>query len=194
MSQLEKAKVKVILNDQVDLPEGTSTGPLSSPQTFSTKAGKTISNVDYVQLSFFGKPNSSIVSSADGSAVDASGFIKTDPATFRVQSSKLTRHFALGDVSNLRPGLTHAQAANAQAPTLAGNLLALAKANAEGKDASKVALKPFKPMPTLIVVPFGPNGGVSQLPFMGTFGEWVTGLIKGKSLFLSNFDGMYKTA
>ncbi len=145
LSQMKKAQVKVILQDSLDLSSLSSrnTGPIER-KTLRTQNGVEIPDVDFVFFAFAGKPNSGLAKAADPSCVDEeTGDIKVDPSTLRVQSRKLNRYFAVGDVTNL-PGGKLSMQVNPAGDALAANLGALIKAN--GKT-DQVSFKAFKPMP-----------------------------------------------
>jgi NADH dehydrogenase FAD-containing subunit len=89
--------------------------------------------------------------------------------------------FAIGDVSNhSTPKMAYwgMEQGKHLGKSLADNIL------------NGIELKPYKgPSTEALMVPLGPNGGVSQLPLFGGLivGNFLTSLIKSKTLFVGMF-------
>ncbi|MEM6914601.1 MAG: FAD-dependent oxidoreductase, partial [Pseudomonadota bacterium] len=97
-----------------------------------------------------------------------------------MRPSSLPNVFAAGDVAD-NGDLMTIVASSRQAPWLAK----LLKAVAGGQSVeSQKAYKPWGKAP--ILIPLGPERGSSFL-MIGTFGDWVTRQIKGKNLFLNQY-------
>ncbi|KDN53273.1 FAD/NAD(P)-binding domain-containing protein [Tilletiaria anomala UBC 951] len=195
-AQLQKAGVHVLLEESIpseQLP--SSTGSLEAARTFTTAKGTSVGDVDFALLSFSGKPNSQLVSAFDASAVDpATQWVRVDEQSLHVLSDdagKMQRYFALGDVSDAPGGKLVAQINN-QGPVIAANIAALVRSSSSKAATAGIKLNAYKPLPTFIAVPLGPAGGAIQTP-IATLGEWTVSLIKGKGLFLSNFQSLYKS-
>lgn len=155
-SQLTSSGTKVILNESVDI-SGLSTGPIPS-HTFKTSATATEIEADYLLNATGTKPDASLLSAADASAVDECGAARVD-ANLRVRSEMLRNVFAVGDAT----GAGSIMAAKPQTTALSASLLALV--NAPKDKAEQVQLKEYKAPAVMIVVPLGPKGGASQLPW-----------------------------
>jgi NADH dehydrogenase FAD-containing subunit len=86
--------------------------------------------------------------------------------------------FAIGDAANVPEPKMGGRAAR-QAETLAANIRALI----EGGE-----LTDYQPMPPLILVPLGPDGGASQLPGQDSIaGPDITSQYKGQDLFVGRY-------
>jgi|UniRef100_K3WRA4 NADH dehydrogenase FAD-containing subunit len=112
------------------------------------------------------------------SLVDQRGFIKVNDR-FQVASQRYGHVFALGDASN-HPSPKLAFIAGQQGAFLAKELVAvLRKKQPDFTNA-------FPKVETeAMILPLGPNGGVSQLPVWGglVFGDFLTRTLKSKDFF-----------
>lgn len=186
VSQLQAKGVRLIFNDSLSTSslEGISTGPLSPAKTFTSEKGEQIT-ADFILLSSGGKPNTCWLSHSHPELVDSkTSLIKVNP-TFDLSTPGWERYFAIGDAANT-PGAKTSFMAKTHAPTLASNILASIKGEGEGK-----MNKASGPPGEVMAVPLGKNGGASYL-MMGSVGGWLTGLVKGKGLFVGQFEGWYK--
>ncbi|CAD6924487.1 unnamed protein product [Tilletia laevis] len=179
--QLQALGVQVLLADSVDLPEGTQTGTLDEPRSFTSKNGTSIADVDFVVVATGTKPIADLFAKADPASV-VDGQAKVNHATLRADSAVLTNWFAAGDVAAL-PGNKTLVNALGGGNTAAANVASLIKG---GKDNAKS----FGAM-NVTLVPLGTQGGASSI-FGWVLGEWVTSLIKGKTLFVSKNEALYK--
>ncbi|SNX82865.1 related to AIF1 - mitochondrial cell death effector [Melanopsichium pennsylvanicum] len=183
LSQLRALGVRIILNDSLSL-DGLSTGSLGETKTFKTEKGETIS-ADFLLLGYGGKPSTDWIKSIDPSIVDPqTGLIKVNN-TFSVTAPRWESYFAVGDAANT-PGLKTSFMAGQHAPLVAHNVVAAVKN--EKTDKLKRAGGP--PM-NVILVPLGKSRGASYMGFMSV-GGWMTAMVKGKSLFLSQFEACFK--
>jgi NADH dehydrogenase FAD-containing subunit len=90
--------------------------------------------------------------------------------------------FAVGDVTTYLPGM--AGFAGMQAGVVAATISA--RINGEDEPAG------YQPLPPVIVVPVGPEGGAGQLPGMdGIAGPEQVAEIKGRTLMVERFQGMF---
>lgn len=97
-----------------------------------------------------------------------------------LRPSSFTNIFAAGDVASNGDAMTIV-AIGRQIPWL----IKMFKALAAGKNVEQ--LKPYTPWKKApLLLPLGPNQGNSYL-VIGTFGNWVTGKLKGKDLFISKY-------
>lgn len=101
-----------------------------------------------------------------------------------LRPSSLPNVFAMGDLIDTGEGMT-VVATTRQAPWLAKTIRRLA--NGKALD----TLPTYKPWPMPpILLPLGPANGASVLPLsrQGTVvGDWITSMIKGKSLFIPRY-------
>lgn len=180
--QLKARGVRLILNDFINT-YSLRNGPLDSVQTFTTSTGESIS-ADYVLLTSGGKPNTKWLQSLDSSMINSDGLIKVSP-TFNILAPGWDRFFAVGDAAST-PGPKTSFMASQHAPLAAHNVVASIKGETESK-----WKKAGGPPGNVLLVPVGTSGGASQLFFLSV-GSWMTSLIKGKTLFLSTFEGWFK--
>lgn len=103
------------------------------------------------------------------------GFIDVTP---QLQVTGQTRVFAVGDVS--AADHNHAGIASRQAQLVAGNIRALIAGEGE--------LTSWQPMPPVIIVPIGPEGGSGQLPDSAELAPpELVAQIKGRDMMVSHF-------
>ncbi|KAE8210070.1 hypothetical protein CF327_g6004 [Tilletia walkeri] len=182
LNQLEKLGVEVLLGDSVDLPEGTKTGTLEETLSFTSKNGTDIPDVDFVVVATGTKPAADLWAQADPASV-TDGQAKVDHKSLRAESTVLTNWFAAGDVASL-PGNKTLVNARTGGGVAAANIVSLIKG---GKESSKFSVM------NVTVVPLGLNGGASSM-FGWVIGGFLTSIIKGKSLFLGQFNSLYNKA
>ncbi|KAL7410791.1 hypothetical protein BDY24DRAFT_398479 [Mrakia frigida] len=178
--ELTSRKVKVVYGERVEkdlLSAGRGTVVL--------KDGTSI-DADLIVNATGTTPNTKIISSTDSGALNASGFVTVEK-TLRITSTNpssplvTSTYFAIGDIANNTGGPTAIKAGN-DAATTATNILA----TISSKSLSEV------PAPLHgLVVPVGPSGGGSALPYVGVVGGILTGLAKGKGLMIGNFAKLY---
>ncbi|KAK0539508.1 hypothetical protein OC842_000930 [Tilletia horrida] len=180
--QLISRNVDVLLGDSVDLPKDiSSTSLLSEPRSFTSQNGADIPDVDLVIVATGTKPAIDLFAKADPASI-VDGQIKVDHKTLRADSSVLTKWFAAGDVAQL-PGLKTHVNAKTGGEVAAANIVSLLKGG-------KGDAKSFSVM-NVTAVPLGPKAGAINL-FGWVFGEWTISAIKGRSLFVGQFQGTYK--
>ncbi|KAK0553402.1 hypothetical protein OC846_001324 [Tilletia horrida] len=179
--QLQKSGVKVLLGDSVDVPKDTKNGLLGTSQSFTSKNGVEISDVDFVLVATGTSPVADLWAHADPDSI-VDGQAKVNSKTLRAESTVLTNWFAAGDVAKLPGSKTHVNAQGG-ANTAAANIISLVQGG-------KGNAKSFAPT-NICVVPLGTSGGASNM-FGWTIGGFLTSLIKGKTLFVSQFHGAYK--
>jgi hypothetical protein len=97
-------------------------------------------------------------------------------------SSSKFPYFAAGDVADSPGGATYVSAGN-DAAALAKNILSLVSGN-------KALTKVSAPMNALLV-PVGSKKGRGQMPMVGLVGPWMSRLIKGKTLFVPQWQATY---
>jgi len=108
---------------------------------------------------------------------DERGYVRVDKE-LRVEGADGV--YALGDISTADRDT--AGAASRQAEVVAANIRAAV--TGEGEPTT------YEPLPPMIVVPLGPDGGASQLPD-GIAGAEPTSQIKGRSLFVDRYAGAF---
>jgi NADH dehydrogenase FAD-containing subunit len=109
------------------------------------------------------------------------GFIEVNP---QLQVAGQSRVFALGDVSTIDAKM--AGRASQQAAIVAANIQALIE---------QTPLQAYEPMPPVIVIPLGPDGGAAQLPGQDEVGgAEVASAIKGGDLFVHRYRELFGLA
>lgn len=147
-------------------------------QTLTTDAGRAI-EADIQLLCAGFHPAGELVRDLDASLVDELGFIRVNPQLQLAGKEEYASVFALGDATdNPSPKLGYVAAKQGQ--FVARELLAAVR------KPTHTFTKPFANhdiewMP----IPFGPSGGISQLPFWGgiVVGDFFTRLTKSKDYF-----------
>ncbi|DAZ96028.1 TPA: hypothetical protein N0F65_009007, partial [Lagenidium giganteum] len=175
MDALKAMNVKVILGERLD--ERLNENCLEK-RTLKTTKGTVIES-DIQLLCAGQRPVSALVKDMKASLVEDNGYIKVN-ASMQLDDSEFENVFVVGDASNhATPKLAYF--AGEQGKHLAGELLARIRGG-------KAPFKPF-PVPAVgaLIVPLGPNGGVSQLPVMGgsVVGNMMTRMIKAKDMFVT---------
>lgn len=193
--QLRARGVNLVFGDRVVSGPGGAElkpGPLPAVESLPLASGGYV-EADYVFLSTGNIPNSSLVASADPSAVTPSGHVAVD-GRFHVLSPTLQNYYALGDVASV-PAWKTVVSAEAEGTALAKILAAELNGKAPG------AYTPAN-IGYSSVVTLGPPGGagVLMLPWIGEVGApgFVVGMkngdfFAGKS-FYSRFRGGEKVA
>ncbi|WP_201590965.1 NAD(P)/FAD-dependent oxidoreductase [Psychrobacter fozii] len=111
--------------------------------------------------------------------IEKSGRVKVDNY---LRPSGLANVFAAGDVASGGDAMTIV-AVGRQVPWLTKMLKALAA----GKQLEEIKpYEPWKEGKAPLFLPLGPKKGNSFL-VIGTFGDWITSMIKGKDLFISKY-------
>jgi NADH dehydrogenase FAD-containing subunit len=106
------------------------------------------------------------------------GFVEVNP---QLQVAGQSRVFALGDVSTIDYKM--AGRASQQAAIVAANIQALIE---------QTPLQTYEPMPPVIVIPLGPDGGAAQLPGQDEVGgAEVASAIKGGDLLVHRYRELF---
>lgn len=192
-NQLKKKKIEVKLNTSVEVSDNLQSSAqklLSEPLKLSLSDGTTI-ETDFLFIGTGGAPNVSAVpkealSEATAGVKGSRAPVKRvaiDQGTLRVQYEPLKeRWFCLGDASNSNDSKTNISA-SAHAPIVASQIVGQAGNTKKGVKQHTKALN-------AISIPIGPDGGATQV-IWPVFGEWITGLGKGKGLLLNLFTPIY---
>ncbi|KAF1319640.1 Pyridine nucleotide-disulfide oxidoreductase, partial [Globisporangium splendens] len=173
-ASLAKLNVNVILGER--LPTRLA-GNSFQRQTLVTDKGTHIESDIQLLCGGF-SPVAELVQEMDASLVDQRGFIKVNDR-FQVASQRYGHVFAVGDASN-HPSPKLAFIASQQAQFLAKEFVAVLRK--KQKDFTNA----FPKVETeAMILPLGPNGGVSQLPVWGglVFGDFLTRTLKSKDYF-----------
>ncbi|EGZ18342.1 hypothetical protein PHYSODRAFT_498449 [Phytophthora sojae] len=175
-ARLEKLQVKVILGER--LTERLSGNSLEK-RTLRTDKGMEIESDIQLLCGGF-SPVGQLVEGLDASLVTDRGAVKVN-AQLQLEGDKYAHMFAIGDVCN-HASPKMAFIAGEQGKFLANELVAAIRKKQLG------FTKPFKaPGTAAMILPLGPSGGVSQLPFWGgvVVGDWFTRMIKSKDYLAS---------
>lgn len=171
---LKRLDVKVILGERL---EERLTDNSFIKRTLRTDKGTAIeSDIQLLCAGF--NPVVDIIQKSNPDLVNESGFIKVNDK-FQFEGARYHHLFALGDASS-HPTPKLAFWAGEQGKHLGAELAAVLR-----KSQSAVS-KPFPKVEVeALIVPLGPNGGVSQLPVLGgtVAGNIITRMIKSKDMF-----------
>ncbi|GFH44468.1 hypothetical protein CTEN210_00942 [Chaetoceros tenuissimus] len=150
-------------------------------QTITTESGLEL-EVDAILWSIGMKPNVELMT--DSECISNNRFIKVKP-NLEVDSTKekYQKVYVIGDASN-HPTPKLLFWAMQQGQHLAKNLASLIQSNGQTEMTEFTALSS-----EILVIPFGPEGGISQLPLFGglVVGNYPTKLIKSKDLMADMF-------
>ncbi|KAG9021854.1 hypothetical protein FS837_006925 [Tulasnella sp. UAMH 9824] len=162
--------VNVILGDKATVP----TQPYAS---VTTEKGEKV-DADLVVPTWGGHRNTGYLTSFDSTIITPEGNIRVLPSLRVPLSSGKTNVYAAGDVIDWDE-----QKQLAKVPGHAGVVVANILASIQGKPASKTYKGP--PM-EVILLPAGPTKGVAYFGMLWglVFGDWVTSLIKSKTLLV----------
>jgi apoptosis-inducing factor 2 len=175
--QLADGKVELLLSTTLRGQPEIDPG-IAQPFMVSTTTGRTIA-ADIWFRCYGVAPVSDYLAGELAAARTPDGFIEVMP-DLRVKGQK--RVFAIGDVATIDAKM--AGRAHKQAEVAAANIRALI----DGQS----TLTDYVPFPPVILVPFGPEGGASQLPGSdGIAGADVTANIKGRTLFSDRYAEMF---
>ncbi|KAG8972930.1 hypothetical protein FRB90_010091 [Tulasnella sp. 427] len=163
--------VNVILNDKASLP--------AEPYTsITTEKGQTI-DADLVLPTWGGHRNTGYLKSFDSTILTPEGNVRVLPSLRVPLNSGKTNVYAAGDVIDWNEQKQLAKVPG-HVPIVVANILA----SIEGKPAPKTY---GGPMMEVMVLPAGPTKGASYFGILWglIFGDWVSSLIKSKTLFVS---------
>ncbi|KAF4140301.1 Pyridine nucleotide-disulfide oxidoreductase [Phytophthora infestans] len=173
-ASMEKLGVKVIVGER--LTERLSSNGFET-RTLRTDQGTEITSDIQLLCGGF-SPVAALVKEMDASLVTERGSVKVND-NLQLEGEKYAHIFALGDVCN-HPAPKMAFIAGEQGKFLAGELAAVIQKK------QTEFMKPFDtPAVPAMILPLGPRGGVSQLPFWGgvVVGDWFTWLLKSRDYF-----------
>lgn len=146
-------------------------GLLSGLRTITLTSGQKVL-ADYVFAGTGNAPNSSLVSSADPSAINEAGYVAVDDQLRILAGPSMgSGYYALGDVANTGGRKTAGQA-NLEARRLASILLAHIKCESKGHEPRAKPYAVSSMRATLIPLGNGPGGvgaGVLELGWLGTW-------------------------
>ncbi|ETL79600.1 hypothetical protein L917_19800 [Phytophthora nicotianae] len=173
-ASLAELGVEVILGERLT---ERLTGNGFERRTLRTNKGTAIES-DLQLLCGGFHPVAELVQDMDPHLVTGRGAVKVNEQ-LQLEGVRYSNMFALGDVCN-HPSPKMAFIAGEQGKFLAGELIAVIRKKKPS------FYKPFPGAATeVMVLPLGPNGGVTQLPMFGgvVMGNWVTKTIKSKDYF-----------
>ncbi|KAI9990927.1 hypothetical protein PInf_018544 [Phytophthora infestans] len=170
--------VKVILGERLS---ERMTGNGFETRTLYTNQGTAI-EMDIQLLCGGFHPAAELVRDMNPNLVTERGAVKVNEQ-LQLDGASYAKMFALGDVCN-HSSQKMAFIAGEQGKFLAGELTAVIRKKKLG------FTKPYTGMNTeALVLPLGPNGGVTQLPFFGgiVLGDWFTWMMKSRDYFAGQF-------
>ena len=150
-------------------------------QTITTESGLTL-EVDAILWSIGMKPNIELMNDSD--CIFNNRFIKVKPNLELDSPKEKYQHvYVIGDASN-HPSPKMLFWAMQQGQHLAKNLASYIQSNGQTEMSDFSA-----PSVEVMAIPFGPEGGISQLPLFGglVVGDFLTKLIKSKDLMAGMF-------
>ncbi|GAB9474822.1 Pyridine nucleotide-disulfide oxidoreductase [Globisporangium polare] len=177
MNSMKELNINVVLGERLTK---RLSGNSFEKQTLVTDKGTRLESDIQLLCGGF-HPIAELVQDMDASLVDERGFIKVN-MQLQLDSKRFDHVFALGDASN-HPTPKLAFVAGQQGTFLATELVAVIRKKQPS------FTKPFPKMEVeAMIMPLGPNGGVSQLPVMGglVFGNFLTRMLKSKDFFVGN--------
>ncbi|KIO28784.1 hypothetical protein M407DRAFT_229352 [Tulasnella calospora MUT 4182] len=166
----EALGVNFVLGDRGSLPQGDYT-------SITTDKGQTI-KADLVVPTWGGRRNTAFLKSFDPTIVTAEGNIRVLP-TLRVPlSNGKANVYAVGDVIDWQE-----QKQLAKVPYHVAVVVPNILASIQGQKAPKV----YGGFMEAILLPAGPSAGVMYLPLLWgiIFGDWVSSMLKAKTLFVA---------
>lgn len=179
--QLDKLGVELVLGSRLRaLP--TAEPATRAAVTVTTETGEELT-ADIWYRCFGVAPASDYLTGALAEVRNEQGYLRVDPQLRVVGQDRV---FAVGDLSDA--DLNMAGRASAQADLVAANLRSLITGEGETAD--------YQPMPPVILVPLGPEGGAGLLPGMvdGVAGPEIAADIKGRNLLVGTLVELFDAA
>lgn len=174
--QLAERGIEVLLGDELESDPGIPAASFA-PFTVRTRAGRTM-EADILFRCFGVTPVSDYLTGELAAARGSDGYVEVTPQ-LHVPGERTV--YAVGDVS--AADYNTAGRAGRQAGIVATNI----QAHRNGDP-----LVDYEPMPPVIVIPFGPSGGASQLPGQDTIaGAEATAELKGRHLFIDRYRELF---
>jgi NADH dehydrogenase FAD-containing subunit len=175
--QLEDLGVELRLGNALTELPGAAPGT-PAPIAVSTEEGHKLT-ADIWFRCFGVSPKTDYLRGSLAEARDANGYVGVDE---HLRVSGHDRVFAIGDISDA--DLNMAGTAGAQAEAVVATIAALITGTGEA-----IA---YQPLPAIIAVPIGPEGGAGQLPGIdGIAGPEVIADVKGRALLIDNYAEMF---
>jgi NADH dehydrogenase FAD-containing subunit len=174
--QLDARGIELVLGTRLEAEPLTEPG-IMAPFSVRTTDGRTL-EADIWFRCYGVTPVSDYLTGELVKARRPDGFIEVNP---QLQVAGQSRVFALGDVSTI--DVKMAGRASQQAAIVAANIQALIE---------QTPLQTYEPMPPVIVIPLGPDGGAAQLPGQDEVGgAEVASSIKGGDLFVHRYRELF---
>ncbi|CAE7101786.1 unnamed protein product [Rhizoctonia solani] len=166
-----KLGVRVILGDRLSAQSSAQDGHVTTEKGVRLRA-------DLVINATGGKPNTSVVSTFDESALTSKGTVLVTPELNVKLASGARNVWAIGDIIEWPEQKMVFKASMGHAPIVAENILASIKG---GKP------KQYQGKPEMILITLGPKGGRANMPFLGgiVMGDWMAAKAKSAELFVS---------
>ncbi|MEO3923997.1 FAD-dependent oxidoreductase [Micromonosporaceae bacterium B7E4] len=175
--QLDKLGVELRLGSPLDLP----TAEPATRAAISVRTGDGDELAADVWYRCFGvSPATGYLRGALAQARDERGYLRVDG---RLRVDGQDRVFAIGDMADA--DLNMAGRAGMQGKLIAANIRAMITGEGEPAD--------YQPMPPVIVVPLGPEGGAGQMPD-GVKGAEAAAGIKGRSMLVEMYSALFDAA
>jgi len=174
--QLAERGIELLLGDELESDPGIPAASLA-PFTVRTRAGRTI-DADILFRCFGVTPVSDYLTGRLAAARHSDGYVEVTPQLHLPGQPTV---YAVGDISTA--DYNTAGRAGRQAATAAANIQA---------HHNDDPLEIYEPLPPVIVIPFGPSGGASQLPGQEAIaGPDATSELKGRHLFVDRYRELF---
>ncbi|CAE6418862.1 unnamed protein product [Rhizoctonia solani] len=166
-----KLGVRVILGDKLSAQSPPKDGHVTTEKGVRLRA-------DLVINATGGRPNTSVVSTLDKSALTPKGTVVVTPELNVKLASGARNVWAIGDIIEWSEQKMVFKASTGHAPLVAGNIIASIKGD---------PLKSYQGKPEMILITLGPKGGRASMPFLGgiVMGDWMATKLKSADLFVS---------
>ncbi|CAE6436463.1 unnamed protein product [Rhizoctonia solani] len=166
-----KLGIQVILGDRLSTQSAPKDGYITTEKGVRLRADLTINATG-------GRPNTSVVSTLDGSALTSKGTVLVTPELNVKLASGARNVWAIGDIIEWPEQKMVFKASTGHAPIVAENIIASIKGSKQ---------KPYKGKPEMILITLGPKGGRANIPFLGgiVMGDWIAAKAKSADLFIS---------
>ncbi|KAI9471772.1 hypothetical protein LPJ78_001969 [Coemansia sp. RSA 989] len=198
VAKLQKLGVKVVLNERMEIPDGTTFDCSLRPLSLTGKSGKTYTS-DVQFLAIGPKVHTEYLQNLEkqlGAALrEKNGTIKIKP-TLQVDCNALSTVFAVGDVNSLPGGAKYYVKAAEQSQLAAANVVAMIKAGYEQGTSAGLNLQRWNgSVMNMIAVPIGRSLGVLQAAGVA-FGKSCMGDVlvrnaKSKDYFISKIESEF---
>ncbi|CEL58299.1 Apoptosis-inducing factor 2 OS=Taeniopygia guttata GN=AIFM2 PE=2 SV=1 [Rhizoctonia solani AG-1 IB] len=171
LDALKKLGVQVVLGDRLPTQSVPKDGYITTEKGARLQA-------DLVINATGSRPNTSVVSTLDSSALTSKGTVLVTPELNVKLASGARNVWAIGDIIEWPEQKMVFKASMGHAPIVAKNIIASIKGGQQ---------KLYQGKPEMIVITIGPKGGRGSIPYFGgiVMGDWIAAKAKSADLFVS---------